>query len=305
MVYYLFDVKGKFQQSNILSCTLFVYCPTNLIFFCLFFLMWLYIESPDWKWNNFLLWLSKLWLCWVNVSSPTAQSLFCDTPPSYFLPRHQGNAIKTYKYNVLTFLPLNLYEQFKRAANLYFLALLILQVGTTTLLTCLPLLMKLESLNLFPLPGHPRNYHPALVHNSGPPGDSAGHYGPERPGGRLGKTPSPFGLLVGWSASQLCPTLNECLCRLVTGWTKRSTTGKPRCCWTAGQRFLFWPPPGLSWDTQGPTLTGCLVCFRFQESKWRDIEVGDVVRLKKNDFIPVRLSVVSHTGMSRKFLEVV
>ncbi|KTG37553.1 hypothetical protein cypCar_00011129, partial [Cyprinus carpio] len=41
--------------------------------------------------------------------------------------RYSGNAIKTYKYNVLTFLPLNLYEQFKRAANLYFLCLLILQ----------------------------------------------------------------------------------------------------------------------------------------------------------------------------------
>uniref|UniRef100_A0AAQ4QMJ9 Phospholipid-transporting ATPase n=1 Tax=Gasterosteus aculeatus aculeatus TaxID=481459 RepID=A0AAQ4QMJ9_GASAC len=40
----------------------------------------------------------------------------------------QGNEIKTYKYNVLTFLPLNLYEQFKRVANLYFLALLILQI---------------------------------------------------------------------------------------------------------------------------------------------------------------------------------
>ena len=45
-----------------------------------------------------------------------------------FIIVFQGNAIKTYKYNVLTFLPLNLYEQFKRAANLYFLALLILQV---------------------------------------------------------------------------------------------------------------------------------------------------------------------------------
>lgn len=42
--------------------------------------------------------------------------------------RLQVNAIKTYKYNVLTFIPLNLFEQFKRAANLYFLALLILQV---------------------------------------------------------------------------------------------------------------------------------------------------------------------------------
>ncbi|MEQ2198419.1 hypothetical protein XENOCAPTIV_012660 [Xenoophorus captivus] len=42
--------------------------------------------------------------------------------------RYSGNAIKTYKYNALTFLPLNLYEQFKRVANIYFLALLILQV---------------------------------------------------------------------------------------------------------------------------------------------------------------------------------
>lgn len=43
----------------------------------------------------------------------------------------QGNAIKTYKYNPITFLPLNLLEQFKRAANFYFLVLLILQVRQT------------------------------------------------------------------------------------------------------------------------------------------------------------------------------
>uniref|UniRef100_H2ZWK6 Phospholipid-transporting ATPase n=1 Tax=Latimeria chalumnae TaxID=7897 RepID=H2ZWK6_LATCH len=41
--------------------------------------------------------------------------------------KYSSNAIKTSKYNVITFLPLNLYEQFKRAANTYFLALLILQ----------------------------------------------------------------------------------------------------------------------------------------------------------------------------------
>ncbi|KAM6034857.1 phospholipid-transporting ATPase IC-like isoform 1-T6 [Theristicus caerulescens] len=41
--------------------------------------------------------------------------------------KYAGNAIKTYKYNPITFLPLNLYEQFKRAANFYFLVLLILQ----------------------------------------------------------------------------------------------------------------------------------------------------------------------------------
>ncbi|KAJ6663018.1 hypothetical protein lerEdw1_010839 [Lerista edwardsae] len=38
------------------------------------------------------------------------------------------NVIKTSKYNVFTFLPLNLFEQFQRIANTYFLCLLILQL---------------------------------------------------------------------------------------------------------------------------------------------------------------------------------
>uniref|UniRef100_A0A8C3FZ75 Phospholipid-transporting ATPase n=1 Tax=Chrysemys picta bellii TaxID=8478 RepID=A0A8C3FZ75_CHRPI len=39
-----------------------------------------------------------------------------------------NNRIKTSKYNILTFLPVNLFEQFQRAANAYFLFLLILQL---------------------------------------------------------------------------------------------------------------------------------------------------------------------------------
>jgi hypothetical protein len=35
----------------------------------------------------------------------------------------------TSKYNALSFLPVNLYQQFKRVANMYFLALVCLQVG--------------------------------------------------------------------------------------------------------------------------------------------------------------------------------
>ncbi|CAB1351982.1 unnamed protein product, partial [Coregonus sp. 'balchen'] len=60
---------------------------------------------------------------------------FCNLPEfqkKYFFclkkSKYAGNGIKTYKYNALTFIPLNLFEQFKRAANLYFLALLILQI---------------------------------------------------------------------------------------------------------------------------------------------------------------------------------
>ncbi|XP_031685480.1 phospholipid-transporting ATPase ID [Oncorhynchus kisutch] len=42
--------------------------------------------------------------------------------------RYATNAIKTSKYNAFTFLPLNLFEQFQRIANAYFLILLLLQV---------------------------------------------------------------------------------------------------------------------------------------------------------------------------------
>ncbi|XP_006895390.1 PREDICTED: probable phospholipid-transporting ATPase IM [Elephantulus edwardii] len=41
---------------------------------------------------------------------------------------HQDNRIHTSKYNILTFLPINLFEQFQRVANAYFLFLLILQL---------------------------------------------------------------------------------------------------------------------------------------------------------------------------------
>uniref|UniRef100_A0A670JN37 Phospholipid-transporting ATPase n=1 Tax=Podarcis muralis TaxID=64176 RepID=A0A670JN37_PODMU len=40
----------------------------------------------------------------------------------------QSNCIKTSKYNVVTFLPINLFEQFQEVANTYFLFLLILQL---------------------------------------------------------------------------------------------------------------------------------------------------------------------------------
>ncbi|XP_042371186.1 phospholipid-transporting ATPase IC-like, partial [Plectropomus leopardus] len=35
---------------------------------------------------------------------------------------------------------------------------------------------------------------------------------------------------------------------------------------------------------------------RFQESKWRNIQVGDVVRMKKNDFIPADILLLSSSN---------
>ncbi|XP_030365357.1 phospholipid-transporting ATPase IK isoform X2 [Strigops habroptila] len=49
---------------------------------------------------------------------------FCLTKQKY-----AGNAIKTAKYNIFTFLPLNLYEQFHRMANIYFVFVILLQTA--------------------------------------------------------------------------------------------------------------------------------------------------------------------------------
>lgn len=65
-----------------------------------------------------------------------------DARPSLF---SQNNYIKTSKYSVLTFLPLNLFEQFQRLANFYFLCLLVLQLipaisSLTPVTTAIPLI---------------------------------------------------------------------------------------------------------------------------------------------------------------------
>uniref|UniRef100_A0A8C5HB18 Phospholipid-transporting ATPase n=1 Tax=Gouania willdenowi TaxID=441366 RepID=A0A8C5HB18_GOUWI len=129
--------------------------------------------------------------------------------------RINGNAIRTYKYNVLTFIPLNLYEQFKRAANLYFLALLILQLipDITTLpwyTTLIPLVVVLGVTAIKDLID-----------------DLARH--------RMDKE------------------INNRKCEVI--------------------------------------MDG-----RFQDSKWRDIQVGDIVRLKKDDFVPADLLLLSSTN---------
>ena len=49
--------------------------------------------------------------------------------PNSRRPMFQGNEISTTRYSVLTFLPKNIFEQFSKMANAYFLVMMILQVS--------------------------------------------------------------------------------------------------------------------------------------------------------------------------------
>uniref|UniRef100_A0A8D2KIY7 Phospholipid-transporting ATPase n=1 Tax=Urocitellus parryii TaxID=9999 RepID=A0A8D2KIY7_UROPR len=126
--------------------------------------------------------------------------------------KYASNAIKTYKYNVLTFLPMNLFEQFKRAANFYFLVLLILQaipqISTLAWYTTLvPLLLVLGITAIKDLVD-----------------DVARH--------------------------KMDKEINNRTCEVIKDG-------------------------------------------RFKVTKWKDIQVGDVIRLKKNDFIPADILLLS------------
>ncbi|XP_071029970.1 phospholipid-transporting ATPase IC-like [Oncorhynchus clarkii lewisi] len=147
---------------------------------------------------------------------------FCNLPEfqkKYFLclkkSKYAGNGIKTYKYNALTFIPLNLFEQFKRAANLYFLALLILQIIPE--ITTLP-------------------WYTTLV---------------------------PLVLVLGITAIK---DLVDDLAR-----HRMDNEINNRKC-------------------------EVLLDGRFQVSKWMNIHVGDVVRLKKNDHIPADILLLSSSN---------
>ncbi|KAF5919069.1 hypothetical protein HPG69_003707 [Diceros bicornis minor] len=126
--------------------------------------------------------------------------------------KYANNAIKTYKYNVITFLPMNLFEQFKRAANFYFLILLILQSipQITTLAwytTLVPLLIVLGITAIKDLVD-----------------DVARH--------------------------KMDNKINNRTCEVIKDG-------------------------------------------RFKIAKWKEIQVGDVIRLKKNDFIPADILLLS------------
>uniref|UniRef100_H0XF37 Phospholipid-transporting ATPase n=1 Tax=Otolemur garnettii TaxID=30611 RepID=H0XF37_OTOGA len=126
--------------------------------------------------------------------------------------KYANNAIKTYKYNAFTFLPMNLFEQFKRAANLYFLGLLILQaipqISTLAWYTTLvPLLLVLGVTAIKDLVD-----------------DVARH--------------------------KMDKEINNRTCEVIKDG-------------------------------------------RFKVAKWKDIQVGDVIRLKKNDSIPADILLLS------------
>ncbi|KAM7393155.1 hypothetical protein PAMA_008010 [Pampus argenteus] len=67
-------------------------------------------------------------LCGKQQKQEEERHLRANDRPFNLSYHYANNAIKTSKYNIFTFLPLNLFEQFRRLANGYFLFLFVLQL---------------------------------------------------------------------------------------------------------------------------------------------------------------------------------
>ncbi|XP_036973703.1 phospholipid-transporting ATPase ID [Acanthopagrus latus] len=88
-------------------------------------------------------------LCGNEKKGEDERHLRANDRPFNLSYHYANNAIKTSKYNIITFLPLNLFEQFRRLANAYFLFLMILQVipqvsSLSWFTTAVPLILVLS-----------------------------------------------------------------------------------------------------------------------------------------------------------------
>ncbi|KAJ3702718.1 hypothetical protein LUZ61_006423 [Rhynchospora tenuis] len=62
----------------------------------------------------------------IQPQAPTHRTIYCNDRDANIPVGYKGNSVSTTKYNLLTFLPKGLFEQFRRVANLYFLMISIL-----------------------------------------------------------------------------------------------------------------------------------------------------------------------------------
>lgn len=88
--------------------------------------------------------------CWTREKiHETERHIRANDPEFNIQFKYANNYIKTSKYTILTFIPMNLFEQFQRLANFYFLCLLVLQLipqisSLTPVTTAVPLIVVLS-----------------------------------------------------------------------------------------------------------------------------------------------------------------
>ncbi|XP_040096073.1 phospholipid-transporting ATPase IK isoform X2 [Oryx dammah] len=244
--------------------------------------------------------------------------------------KYKKNVIHTAKYNVFSFLPLNLYEQFHRFSNLYFLLIILLQgipeISTLpwfTLFAPFICLLTIRAIRDLVDDIVSRDGVGARRKHLGPP-DSWVRWeeGPHRQPRwavvhcalwPLGQVPVSLQQVIQVSTRAACRKLPSFCCQhpprgRVTGQAPRglgSLAGHLRLLpeWHEGNRRCSDLPPSAQGRHRSDKVVNNRPCQilmgkSFLWRKWKNLHVGDLVCLHKDSIVPADLVLLASTEPS-------
>ncbi|RIB13767.1 hypothetical protein C2G38_2097551 [Gigaspora rosea] len=189
---------------------------------------------------------------YVNIPLPTTEVDQYGEPKEYYVP----NKIRTSKYTLLTFIPKNLFEQFRRVANMYFLFLVILQ--------------------LFPMIGG--DVQPFLA---------------AMPLISIISMTALKDAFEDWKRHTQDKNLNKSKTTILRNWqnVNISTNDKSRRKFLNSIFSLLGYRIGENLENKvSHTSQGGAI---WTESHWQDVKVGDIIKLKNNDAVPADMIILS------------
>ncbi|KNE59459.1 phospholipid-translocating P-type ATPase, flippase [Allomyces macrogynus ATCC 38327] len=191
-----------------------------------------------------------------SSSAAPAAPAVAPTGPSATAPvvRFPSNAISTTKYSPLSFLPKNLYEQFRRVANSYFLLMVVLQFIPT---------LEVADPSFAALPI-------ILIVAATAMKDAVEDFRRRLQDNRL----------------------NEATTATLRGWTNVNV---PPPTWrTRMVRAITAPVRGLVSGAAEPVLAANTSATpEWATTKWKHVQVGDLVRLHNNESVPADIAILS------------
>ncbi|KAJ1917674.1 hypothetical protein H4219_003086 [Mycoemilia scoparia] len=209
----------------------------------------------------------------INIKNFPPRTIYINhTIPANEVSSHAknycSNAIITSSYTPLNFVPKNLYRQFHRAANMYFLVLTIFQLVPyfalgTPILTVLPIIIVL-----------------LITAIKDGFEDWRRHISDKK------FNQSPTKIVRNWKNSNMLPIEQMVEFYRNSSWVRIKSKVKK------------WVSRGTSQAVQAPLSWGTEVIDessppRIEDKKWKDVRIGDVVYLESGDHIPADMIILS------------
>ncbi|CAJ0753486.1 2508_t:CDS:2 [Entrophospora sp. SA101] len=194
---------------------------------------------------------------YVNMPLPTEELDQHGEPKISFVP----NKIRTSKYTLLNFLPKNIFEQFRRVANIYFLFLVILQLfpligsGVSPIVAAAPLL----SITIM-----------TAIKDA----------------------------FEDWKRHSQDNTLNKSRTTKLSNWRNVNVPGSDRKRFKFLRSILNGLQKNKIHENNNKNYASqmeisSIYGAKWIDSRWQDVRVGDIIQLRNNDSVPADIIIIS------------